>query len=422
MLLSDQPRIVVTGLGIVSPLGGNAAKVWRGLNELESVNSAPVTSGRAPFSGKISDFGDLPKNASRSIRKSLKVMNRETQLGVAAGQKALADGDLTGFSDPERFGVVFGADNVSVMPEDFASGVTACTDSDGHFHPEDWGDHGIEEVAPLWLLKCLPNMPACHLAIINDLRGLNNTITQRDVAANLAIAEACRIIKDGDADAILVGATGTLFPAFSRLHAELEEELPHSSAPICRPFDLDRIGPGPGEGAAAFVLETLENALARGAKIYGEILGYASASLPGRGRPHACRDSLVRAMKNTLGMAGEAPNSIGHIHAHGLGTKSSDAAEAQAIQDVFDRDVPVVAAKGHFAHAGVGAGALEFAASLLALQNGSLFPTRNLVEQDSACPVNVVRDGSQPSGRSFLNLSMFGRGLASCVAVGTLNV
>ncbi|MCA9069231.1 MAG: beta-ketoacyl-[acyl-carrier-protein] synthase family protein, partial [Planctomycetaceae bacterium] len=286
MSLPDQPRIVVTGLGIVSPLGASTAEIWQGLNELEPVNSAPESIGRATFDGKITDFGDLPKQVSRSIRKSLKVMNRETQLGVAAGQKALADGDLSDFPDPERFGVVFGADNVSVTPEDFASGVAACTDSDGQFHPEDWGDLGIEEVAPLWLLKCLPNMPACHLAIINDLRGPNNTITQRDVGANLAIAEACRIIKDGDADAMLVGATGTLFPAFNRLHAELEEELSHGSAPICRPFDVDRIGPAPGEGAAAFVLETLTSAQARRAKIYGEILGYASASLPGCDRPH----------------------------------------------------------------------------------------------------------------------------------------
>ena len=95
-------------------------------------------------------------------------------------------------------------------------GVQACTDGSGGFDSERWGQDGIPEVAPLWLLKCLPNMPACHLAILNDLRGPGNTITQRDVSANMAIAEACRIIKDGDAEAMLVGATGTTLSSLDR--------------------------------------------------------------------------------------------------------------------------------------------------------------------------------------------------------------
>jgi hypothetical protein len=101
------------------------------------------------------------------------------------------------------------------MAEDFQAGVQACSDDNG-FDSDRWGQDGIPEVAPLWLLKCLPNMPACHLAILNDLRGPGNTITQRDVAANMAIAEACRIIRDGDADAMVVGATGTHVDVFFR--------------------------------------------------------------------------------------------------------------------------------------------------------------------------------------------------------------
>jgi 3-oxoacyl-[acyl-carrier-protein] synthase II len=411
-------RIVVTGFGVVSPVGGTPARFWAGLTESCIENSANVPQGTAEFSGSLADFGDPPPEISRAIRKSLKVMNRETQMGVAAGQKALLASGVLGANDPERIGVTFAADNVALMPEDFQRGVAACTDSEGEFHIEDWGDHGLSEVAPLWLLKCLPNMPACHLAILNDLRGPNNTITQRDVSANLAIAEACRTIKGGQADSMLVGATGTLFPVFNRLHAELEEELVHDAVPVCRPFDKNRIGAAPGEGAGALVLEELHHALARGATVYGEILGHGAASVIGRDRVAACRCALTRSINQALGKAHRSPDGIGHVHAHGLGAKLSDVAEAEAIREVFGPRVPVVAAKSRLAHAGSGAGALELIASLIGLERGHLFPTWHLEEQDPDCPIRPVTTIDEPAGSSFLNLSLFGRGQASCVVVG----
>lgn len=421
MSLPQNQRIVVTGFGVVSPLGSSLADFWQRINETQSNDDDPQTPGRAAFTGQIEDFGEPPKNIGRAIRKSLKLMNRETQMGVAAGQKALLASCVVGAYDPERIGVTFAADNVALMPEDFQAGVAACTDSDGEFHIDDWGSRGIDEVAPLWLLKCLPNMPACHLAILNQLRGPSNTITQRDVSANLAVAEACRTIKGGDADAMLVGATGTLFPVFNRLHAELEEELAHATVPMCRPFDKNRAGAAPGEGAGALVLEEYHHALARGANVYGEILGYGAASIIGRDRTAACRSASERAMHQTLSQSRRSPDQIGHVHAHGLGAKLSDVAEAQAIQDVFGSRVPVVAAKSRLAHAGAGAGALELIASLIGLERGHLFPTWNLDEQDPDCPIHVVTTTEEPAGTSFMNLSLFGRGQASCVAVGLIN-
>ena len=425
----DQRRIVVTGVGVVSACGKTPSSFWKTLTQpsgdsRNSTENSCVLPGIADFRGSIDDFGDVPAASRKLIQKSLKLMNRETQLGVAVGQQALLESGILQIYDPERIGVCFGAENISVMPEDFAAGVQACSNSEGQFDVDRWGADGIGEVAPLWLLKCLPNMPACHLAILNDLRGPSNTITQRDVAFNMAIAEACRTIKDDCADAMVVGATGTTLTTFNLMHARLDEEIADGiDDKVCRPFDRRRQGSTPGEGAGAVVLEELNSAIQRGARIYGEILGAASASNVGHDGVMACKKSLASAIRQALRRANLDPESVGHIHAHGLGTIKSDRAEAQAIAQVFGETasrIPVVAAKSHFANAGAGAGALELIASLLALENGCLFPVLNYSEPDPECPVHPVIAYNEAAGSSFLNLNLVSRGLASCVAVGLL--
>ena len=425
----EKTRIVITGLGVVCSAGRTVDQFWQSLTlEQSQTLNAPgrcetrdvTPSTEAVFSGDIKDFGDLPNVKRRSIRKALKLMNRETQMGVAAGEQALSDSGAVPQYDPNRFGVCFGANNVSVMPEDFQHGIQACSSADGSFEFERWGADGIEQMAPMWLLKCLPNMPACHLAIINDLRGPSNTIAQRDVSANIAIAEACRGIRAGGADAMLVGATGTTLTPFNHLHAQLEDDVLDMDA-ICRPFDKRRAGAAPGEGAGAVVLEQLPIAVHRGAHIYGEILGTGSASFIGTDSQANCQKAVAAAMRQVLPRAAGTSNEIGHIHAHGLGTQRSDIAEAQAIRQIFGDEnalTPVVAAKSHLGNAAAGAGALELIASLLAMESGHLFPVLNYEVPDPACPVQPVVDCDEPAGTSFLNLNVFRRGLASCVAVG----
>jgi 3-oxoacyl-[acyl-carrier-protein] synthase II len=427
---SALPRIVVTGVGVVSGRGTTATTFWDSLtSRRHPVDSADDTAdlqdhvpfGVADFSGRIDDFCELPTATRKAIQKSLKLMNRETQMGVAAGQRALHDSGILQGCEPERIGVCFGAENFPVMPEDFRAGVQACSDDSG-FDSDRWGQEGIPEVAPLWLLKCLPNMPACHLAILNDLRGPGNTITQRDVAANMAIAEACRIIKDGDADAMVVGATGTTLTTSVHEHSNNpDSEFVGSFDAVCRPFDKRRQGSVPGEGAGVIVLEEMHSAIRRGASIYGEILGAASASCVGRDRTIACKNGLVNAMRQALQRAALDPESLGHIHAHGLGTVNSDFAEAQAIRQVFGESagrIPLVAVKSHLANAGAGSGILELIASLLAFRHGYLFPVLNFSEPDPLCPVRPARNCDDAAGNSFLNLNMFGRGIASCIAAG----
>lgn len=419
---NSQKRIVVTGVGVICSAGLTADRFWHSLNKRPNpkANDGSPSQTANVFTGSIDDFGELPKDKRKAIRKALKLMNRETQMGVAAGQQALSDSDVLGCYAPERFGVCFGADNVSIMPEDFVHGIQACSTPEGVFEAERWGTDGISGIAPLWLLKCLPNMPTCYLAILNDLQGPSNTITQRDVSANMSIAEACRGIRAGSTDAALVGATGTTLATFNLMHAQIEDEFSNADD-VCRPFDKNRTGSTPGEGAGALVLEEMNAALQRGAHIYGEVLGTGSASAVGHGAVAGCRKALTRAMRQALSQARQSPHSVGHIHAHGLGTRDSDIAESQAIRDVFGEaasEIPVVAAKSHFSNAAAGAGALELIASLLALQHGHLFPIRHFSEADPECPVRPVTREDESAGKSFLNLNMFGRGLASCVAIG----
>ena len=418
VLEPQNQRIVITGLGVVSPLGRTVESFWRSLsapagNEAGAGSEDAEATGVADFSGRIQDFGELPDDVRKRIRKSLKVMNRETQLGVAAGQQALQSSLLCGAIEPDRIGVCFGADNASVMPSDFEAGIRVCSSEDRQFDFRQWGTNGIAEVEPLWMLKCLPNMSACHLAIINDLRGPNNTATQRDLAFGMAVAQACRDIRGGACDAMLVGATGTTRSAFNRMHAQLEQEVSGQDDRDARP--------APAEGAGAIVLESLQSARERGATIHGEILGTASTARVGHDGAAACGRALTGAIRQALRRAGLSASSVGHIHSCGLDADAEPSVEAQAIADVFGTDrpgIPVVAAKRRLGHAGAGAAALEMIGSLLAIHNDRLFPSPG---DRSAVPHEAVdaRIGEGPAaGGSFLCLSLFRRGLAHCMAVG----
>lgn len=419
-------RVVVTGLGVVSPIGSTHQRFWDALNSSDEQNA---TGQAADFSGHISEFATPSADSKKALRKALKLMNRETLMGVSAGLEAWADSRLGDSElDPGRLGVCFGAGNVGIMPQDFQPAVAACSNAEEQFEFERWGGDGIGEIAPLWLLKCLPNMPSCYLAIVQQLLGPNNTITQREAAANMAVAEAAAWILQGDADAVLVGGTGDTLASMNRVHAQLEQEIAVGSASqpvVCRPFDHRRNGSPPAEGAAALVLERADSALQRGATIYGEIRGVGvSCVAESTVGPHTvgrCDVSAANAIRLAVKRAGLDPQHVGHVHAHGLATIQSDAAEARAISSVFGaaprRRVPVVAAKSHTGNASAGSGAMELVASLLAQHHGRLFPTRNADQPDPECRLEVVQDRGVAAGDSFVSLSMLRRGLASCVAV-----
>lgn len=425
-------RVVITGVGVVTPLGNDAARLVAGLRErasgirpLQQVPRGvlPVDHGAeaVEFTGDIADYGPLDKKLQRTIRKSSKVMCREIEMGVAVAQMALHHaGHSPGLFDRDRTGVVYGCDYIMSLPEEYADGIASCLDDDDHFQFSQWGSRGLTKVNPLWLLKYLPNMPASHIAIFNDLRGPNNSITLREASAGAAIAEACSTLQRGHADALVVGSTGSRIHPLRSVHSALQERLAASmpdATQMSRPFDRTRDGGVLGEGAGAIVCETLEHARQRDAEILGEIVGYGTSAV---GRRQG-EDFLKLAFKNTLtaALGDTAPESIGHIHAHGLGAVESDQQEAEAIAEVFgppQNQPPVTTAKGNIGNLGAGGAMVEIIASLMSLGQ-SLFPIRNLSGLDERCPINAVMSDEVPAGNSFVSANVSPQGQASAVRI-----
>ncbi len=427
-------RVVITGMGLISPLGNSQEALWdalvsgrSGVKPFDSPLVATLPArfvAEAPFTGDIEEFGPLEKEQKKAIRKGLKLMCRESQMGVAAAQLALADAKITvGGVDPDRIGCVFGTDYMLTLPEDFSAAINRCRSEQGTFDYSRWGKEGMAEITPLWLLKYLPNMPASHVAIYNDLRGPNNSITHREAAANLAIAEAFHTITRGSADIMAAGATGTRVHPMKSVHAAQQEELAANGvdpAKASRPFDLNRSGMVLGEGAGLVVLEELTSAKARGATIYAEIVGTGSSQATDKNFVARRDVALANVIRRCLAEAEAAPEDVGHIHAHGLSTHTSDADEARAIRDVFgdqaDR-IPVTAAKSYFGNLGAGSGIVELIASTLALRNKQLPAILNYETPDPDCPITAAGPAHPAPGGSFINLSVTPQGQASAVMV-----
>ncbi|HEY5314977.1 MAG TPA: beta-ketoacyl-[acyl-carrier-protein] synthase family protein [Pirellulales bacterium] len=427
-------RVVITGMGVISPLGNTPQSLWGALVEGRSgvarlPEDFPAVLARygaqaRDFTGDIDGFGPLEGEKKKAIRKGLKVMCRESQMGVAAAQRAINDAGLSPTNhDPERTGVVYGSDYMLTMPDEFTASIRECiVDADG-FQFSRWAGPGMEKMPPLWLLKYLPNMPASHIAIYNDMRGHSNSITHREAAANLAIAEAFRVITRNHADCMVAGATGSRVHPMKAVHALQQEQLADQDcepAAACRPFDRDRSGMVLGEGSGAVILEEREHALARGARIYGEIAGAGSSSVADRNLVARRDAALANAMRSALSDAGAAPQTVGHIQAHGLGTRTCDADEARAIREVFGsyaQQLPVSAAKSYFGNLGAGSGMVELIAGTLALGEQRLFRVLNYQTPDPECPIAAVCSSDTPAGDSFLNLNVTPQGQASCVMV-----
>ena len=415
--------IVISGIGVVSPIGIGCDEFWTALEQgtsgIRPIDLFDASALSVRFGGQITDFD--PRRFVRP-RKSLKVMSREMQLGFAAAELAMADAGLVSTDlEPERFGIVFGADMIYAGLEDLEA-TYRCAGVSGQFEFARWAEAIHEEVHPLWLLKHLPNMAASHVAIAQDARGPNNTIVLGDVSALLAIIEAASVIRRGWADVMLAGGAGCrLHPA--ALVARGDALLSHRTDDCrraCRPFDRGRDGLVNGEGAGVMVLESRAHAERRGARVRGRILGWASRCEP-RARLHGVSgQSLRQAVAAACREAGLRPDEVGHVNAHGTSTIEMDRAEAVALRAELG-DTPVTAPKSLLGHLGAGAGAVELAASLLGIERGLVPATLNYEEPDPQCPVNVVHGGplaGRPPTAVAVNLCSTGQAVAVAVAGG----
>jgi 3-oxoacyl-[acyl-carrier-protein] synthase II len=400
--------VVITGLGIVCPIGVGAEATWASIESRRSgVRATPemVAAGLPiPIAGDVADFD--PKEFVKP-RKSLKIMSRETQLGFAAAEMAWADARLDDAQlDPDRLGVTSGSNMFCPELPELAAACHATDSGGGKFDFSRWGNEGLREVFPLWLLKYLPNMAPAHLSIARDARGPSNSIVAGETSGLLAIIEAADVVARGHADVMLAGGASStigwmdlMWHAGARLSRRVEE--PEKA---CRPFDADRDGAVGAEGAAICVLETPEHARLRGQRPLARIAGYgrryeaATVSYKPSGR------SIAQAIEAALQMAGAAPEDIGHVSAHGLSTELDDRIEAEAIRATLG-DAPVTAAKSFFGNIGAAGGAVELAVSLLGLQRGLVASTLNYETPDPKCPVNVVAELSPATAPTVLKLS-----------------
>jgi 3-oxoacyl-[acyl-carrier-protein] synthase II len=431
-------RVVITGLGLVTPLGIGAGPFWASLAEgrgaVRKIQAFPVAGLPNDVGAEVADLDKkamidlaLPR-IKKPLRKSLNFMARDIQLSVAGAQLAFVDAGLEGLGvDPTRIGVDLGAGLISTELDELAPAIDAGFKSNGAFDYSAYGREGIGMITPIWLLKYLPNMLACHISILLDCQGPSNTITEAEAASNVAIGEAARIIARGRADVMITGGADSKIHPLSMVRMSLLDQMSHWSGDpsgACRPFDVARDGWVPGEGAGIIVLEEREHALARGAKVYGEILGFGSgcdASPVGGLDPDGIGTEI--AIRAALRDARLSPADIGHVNAHGAATIVSDLAEARAIGRVFGEGsgagVPVTALKGYVGNLVSGCGAVELIASLLGVNRGLIPPTLNCDDLDPACgPIDLVTGPPRAvDNPTFLNTNLTRHGQAAAVIV-----
>jgi 3-oxoacyl-[acyl-carrier-protein] synthase II len=406
-MAASSRRIVITGIGVVTPLGLDADSFWRSLREgrsgIRTIRSFDTSTLPVRFGGEIENF-DANKFVDKKDRRSLKMMARTIQLAVAGAQVALNDGKVDKSKlDPTRFGVEFGAGLIaSELPELADASRASVNCQPGTVDLERWGEQGLEVIQPLWMLKYLPNMPACHISILHNAQGPNNSITENDVASLLALGEAFRILGRDGADFFLVGGAESKMNPLSLVRQCLFEPVSHrNEAPerACRPFDRARDGLVLGEGATVLVVEELEHARRRGARIYAEVMGFGAAfdaKLNGSG--------VTRAVRAALADAEVGPEDIDHINAHGLSARAPDIWEAHGLRAVFgecSEPVPVFAPKSYLGNLGAAAGTTELAASVLGLHHGLVPATLNYEEPDADCPIAVLAGAPRPVRRPY---------------------
>jgi 3-oxoacyl-[acyl-carrier-protein] synthase II len=406
-------RAVLTGIGVLSAIGQDTPTFWEALKSgrsgIRPIRAFDVSSLPVRIGGEVSPF-DARQFVEKKDRKSLLIMARTIQLGVAASKLALDDSGVDKTQlNPQRFGVEFGAGLIATELDELADAAQLSVPARGNqVDLERWGAASMEAIPPKWMLKYLPNMPACHVSIFHNAQGPNNTITENEVASLLALGEAYRILIRDQADFFIAGGAESRINPLSMVRQCLFDALSRrNEAPekACRPFDRRRDGFVLGEGGGVLVIEELEHALKRGARIYAEVLGFGAA-FDASANPRGCppksvrgASGLARVIHAALREAAIGPEEIDHVNAHGLSSVASDAWEARALQEVFSacpEPVPVFAAKSYFGNVGAGGSTIELAASLLALQHGIVPRTLNYEEPDPACPLAVIAGQPRP--------------------------
>ena len=403
-------RVVITGVGAVSPLGLTVGDMWEGLCAgrcgIREIGAFDPVGFSCKLAGQVPDY-KIQQYVPRSYRKAVKLMSRDIELAVMAANEALTDSGLItkGIDpekvnvDPERVAINLGAGLISCDLAELAFAVAAST-TDGKFDIHKWGKEGLELVTPLWLLKYLPNMLACHIGIIHDIEGPSNTITCAEASAHLAIGEAAQIIARGDSDIALAGGAEAKVNPIVMIRqcllkrATAENNDDPSSA--CRPFDADAKGSVFGEGAGVVILENLENAKRRDAKIYAEVagVGHSNNINPLYERLEPDGKGIQIAIEKAMADAHIEPEELDLIVPHGTGIAADDLAEATAIEAALGKAATKAAVwptKSMLSNTGAAGGAIDVIAAVCAMTNGKIPAAKNCDRKANGCNLNIVK-------------------------------
>jgi 3-oxoacyl-[acyl-carrier-protein] synthase II len=375
-------RVAVTGLGAVTPIGNDAKATWAaavgGRSGIDWIRSFDASGLPVRVAAEVKDFDPLQVASPKEVRK----LERNVLLALGAAREAIGDAGLNDF-DPARVGVVFGT---------AIGGVNGILEQD-----EILRERGPDRVSPNFLPNVLVDSASGQLAISLGIKGLNYAVVSACATGSHAIGEAAEIIKRGDADAILAGGGEAAmhplilagFTAMRGLAVE-NEDPPRAS----RPFDATRAGFVMGEGACVLVLEELEAAQVRGARVYAEVLGYGGSNdAHHMAQPEPEATGVADMMRNALRRANVEPGRVGYINAHGTSTPLGDLAETKAIKDVFGAhayELAVSSTKSVMGHTFGAAGAIEGMMCVLAIHEGVLPPTINYRNPDPACDLDYV--------------------------------
>ena len=400
-------RVVITGIGVATPIGVGAGPFWDALCA-GTVGVGPITAfDPAGFASRVG--GQVPAfkigdYVPKSYRKATKVMARDIELAVVAADGAVRDAGLATKAytdkpdvDGGRFGCNIGAGLISVDLNELTSAMYGSRDGD-RLDLAKWGREGMGQLTPLWLLKYLPNMLACHVTIIHDLRGPSNTITCGDASGHLAIGEAFRTIQRGDADlAVCGGAETKVQPMGLMRQCLLDRVTTSDDGPTAvRPFDTAAGGTAVGEGAGLFVLEEHGRATARGATIYAELVGFGASQDTYRiTEPDPTGGSYARAVQKALADANLPPAAVDLLVPCGTGIAAHDRAEANGLTTVFGGGlgrVPVATPKAQTGNLAAG-GAVDAAVAALAVRHNRVPPAVNTPDPIAGLNVSpTVRD------------------------------
>ena len=397
-------RVGITGIGAITPIGIGVEGLWSGLLERKSavgpIRRFDPESFKSRIAAEVDDFVPSDFIEQRRVRR----LDRFSQFSIAATRLALEDAEIQPTrEDPDRAGVMMGT----------ALGGIAFAEAQHQHYVED----GLRGVDPALALMVFPGASSCNIAIEFGFTGPNSTNGMSCASGTIAIGEAFRSIRRGDADLMIAGGAEAplaplTFGAFAIIRAmSTRNDDPQTAS---RPFDADRDGFVMAEGAVTLVLEAFDRAVARGAHIYAELCGFGLTNdAHHMTAPRPDGRQAARAIKLSLEEARVQPHEVGYINAHGSSTPLNDPTEADAIKQVFGAHVehlPVSGTKGYYGHALGASGAIEAAICALASDRSWLPPTVNLRAPDPRCDLAFLPTAGLEAGPEYLLSNSFGFG------------